>query len=89
MKLSPRLARLLSQTAAAACLTFAVIGAAAQAPAAAYPTRAITLIVPSAAGGGLDVSMRHVARRLSDSLGVPVVVENRPNVNLMLSLTPP
>ena len=84
MKLNPRLARLLSQTAAATCLTMAAIGAAAQAPAAAYPTKAITLIVPSAAGGGLDVSMRHVARRLSDNLGVPVVVENRPSVNLLV-----
>lgn len=60
--------------------------ASAQAPAksANYPARPITLVIPAAAGGGLDVSMRHVARRLSETLGVSVVVENRPSVNLLV-----
>ncbi len=42
-----------------------------------YPTRAITLIVPFAAGGGADAVARIVAQRLGDKLGQPVVVENR------------
>jgi tripartite-type tricarboxylate transporter receptor subunit TctC len=69
---------------AAAALVFA--GAvSAQTPArTAYPTKAITLVIPSAAGGGLDVAMRHVARRLSEEVGVPVVAENRPGVNLLI-----
>lgn len=58
--------------------------AAAQARAANYPNKPITLVIPAAAGGGLDVSMRHVARRLSEGLGVPVLVENRPSVNLLI-----
>ena len=58
--------------------------AGAQTRAANYPIKPITLVIPAAAGGGLDVSMRHVARRLSDGLGVPVVVENRPSVNLLI-----
>ncbi len=49
-----------------------------------YPNKPITLVVPAAAGGGLDTSMRHVARRLSENLAVPVIVENRPSVNLLI-----
>jgi tripartite-type tricarboxylate transporter receptor subunit TctC len=43
-----------------------------------YPTRAITLINPFPAGGGGDVLIRPMARRLSDALKQPVIVENRP-----------
>jgi tripartite-type tricarboxylate transporter receptor subunit TctC len=43
-----------------------------------YPTRSITLIAPWAAGGAVDVVARIVAPKLSDRLGKPVVVENRP-----------
>lgn len=49
-----------------------------------FPHKPVTLVVPSAAGGGLDVAMRHVARRAAEILGVPVVVENRPGVNLLI-----
>ena len=41
-----------------------------------YPKRAITLMVPFAAGGGIDASARVQAIRLSEMLGVPIVVEN-------------
>ena len=43
-----------------------------------YPSRQITLIVPWAAGGAVDTVARIVAPKLSDRLGKPVVVENRP-----------
>ena len=42
-----------------------------------YPTRAITLIVPYAAGGGNDVMARIVADKMSAALGQQIVVENR------------
>lgn len=42
-----------------------------------YPARALRLVVPYAAGGGLDVFNRPVAIKLSESLGQPVVIENR------------
>ena len=42
-----------------------------------YPTHAITLVVPYAAGGGNDVIARIVAERMSASLGQPIVIENR------------
>lgn len=46
--------------------------------AAEFPTRTISIIVPFAAGGGSDVQARLVAKGLSERLGKPVVVENRP-----------
>jgi tripartite-type tricarboxylate transporter receptor subunit TctC len=41
-----------------------------------YPTRAVTLIVPFAAGGPADVTGRIVAEQLSRLLGQQVIVEN-------------
>ncbi|HEY6992203.1 MAG TPA: tripartite tricarboxylate transporter substrate-binding protein [Xanthobacteraceae bacterium] len=47
-------------------------------PAAAHdwPNRPITLVVPFAAGGGIDVSVRIQAQRMSELLGQSIVVEN-------------
>lgn len=42
-----------------------------------FPNRPVKIIVPYAAGGGPDIDARKLAPRLSDALGVPVVVENR------------
>jgi tripartite-type tricarboxylate transporter receptor subunit TctC len=44
----------------------------------AYPTRPVTLVVPIAAGGGLDTAARILAEKLQDKLQQPFVVENRP-----------
>src|SRR5262245_11337709 len=43
-----------------------------------YPNRTVTLIVPWAAGGAVDTVARIVAPKLSERLGVSVIVENRP-----------
>lgn len=43
----------------------------------AYPTRAITLVVPFAAGGPTDVVARTLGASMSKTLGQPIVVENR------------
>ena len=50
----------------------------AQAQEAAWPTKPIKLVVPYTPGGGTDILGRMLGRRLSDSLGVAVVIENRP-----------
>ena len=42
-----------------------------------WPTKSITLVAPYAAGGSADTRMRLLARKLTDKLGQPVVVENK------------
>ena len=47
-------------------------------PVSAFPSRAITLIVPWPAGGATDVTMRILAELAGRQLGQSIVVENRP-----------
>lgn len=42
----------------------------------AYPAKPIRLLVPSTAGGGIDLLARMFAQRLAEQMGQPVVVEN-------------
>lgn len=50
-----------------------------------YPSRTITIVVPLAAGAGMDIITRVYAEELQKSLGKPVVVENQPGAALMLA----
>ena len=52
------------------------LGMAAAAQAQGYPTRAITLVVPFAAGGPTDTVARIVGERMRQSLGQTIVIEN-------------
>ncbi|QIL83098.1 tripartite tricarboxylate transporter substrate binding protein [Diaphorobacter sp. HDW4A] len=45
---------------------------------AAYPTRPVSLVVPFAPGGGVDLMARYISKRLEGRLGQPVIVENKP-----------
>ena len=62
----------LVRIAAAAILVALAGGAAAQD----WPTRPITLVVPFAAGGGIDVSVRIQAQHMGEILGQSIVIEN-------------
>ena len=56
----------------------AVVALCANAPAQDYPTRAIRIFIPLAAGGGGDVFTRALADELQKKWGQTVLVENRP-----------
>ena len=57
------------------CLAAVAPTASAQEP---FPSRPIKLVVPVAAGGGIDTAFRAIAPTWSEKLGVQVVVENKP-----------
>jgi tripartite-type tricarboxylate transporter receptor subunit TctC len=73
MKLSHR-RQFLHLTAGAAALPFVPRVA----PAQAYPTRPVRIIVGDAAGGAPDTVARLTGQWLSERLGAPFVIENRP-----------
>jgi len=43
-----------------------------------YPSRAVKIVVPYGVGGSADLYARYLGAKLSDNLGQPVVIENRP-----------
>src|SRR6201993_3326587 len=49
-----------------------------------YPSRAITLIIPFAAGGSNDVVGRAIGKKLTEAWGQPVVIDNRAGAGAMI-----
>ncbi len=58
-------------------LALAGLASPALAQGSAWPSRSVRLVVPTAAGGALDVVARLVAQRLTEKLGQSFVIENR------------
>jgi tripartite-type tricarboxylate transporter receptor subunit TctC len=85
-------ARALKQTAAGISrrvLLCGVSGAALVAHAAAtakdaWPQKPIRLVVPFAAGGGTDIVARMIGQALSQHLGQPVMIDNRPGASTLI-----
>ena len=67
-----------------AALSLAFAGPAAAQSAADYPNRPIRIIVPQAAGSGIDLQARTLAQKMGELWGHPGVVENRPGANAII-----
>ena len=65
----------------AALAAAALIGAAVPALAQTYPTKTITVVVPTAAGGGNDAMARTIAQKLGPLLGQTIIIDNRAGAN--------
>jgi tripartite-type tricarboxylate transporter receptor subunit TctC len=57
----------------------------AQEPASAYPSRNITLLIPYPPGGPPDVIARLLGPLVGDTLGKPIVIENRPGASTTIA----
>src|SRR5690606_17199579 len=50
-------------------------------PQSTYPTKTVRIVVPYAPGAGTDLHARAIAKRLTESLGQTVIVDNRAGAN--------
>ncbi len=50
-----------------------------------YPTKPIHVVVGFAAGGGTDILARLVGQKLSEDLGQPVVIDNKPGASSIIA----
>jgi len=74
--------RRLSSAVASLVLVFA---AALPARAQDYPAKQVTFVLPFTPGGAIDLAARFLAQQLSDRLGKPFVVENRPGAGTVVA----
>jgi tripartite-type tricarboxylate transporter receptor subunit TctC len=49
-----------------------------------YPTKPISIVIPLGAGGAMDSITRTLAEQLSQRLGQPVVIENKPGGGMVI-----
>ncbi|MEG0557994.1 MAG: tripartite tricarboxylate transporter substrate-binding protein, partial [Comamonas sp.] len=63
---------------ATGAITMAIAGMAA---AQAYPNKTVKVVIPFPPGGTLDTVGRQLAQKLSEQMGQPFIIENRPGGN--------
>src|SRR5499427_2201397 len=51
-----------------------------------FPNRPIRIVVPQAAGSGVDLQVRVIGQKLSEMFGQQIVVENRPGANAIIGM---
>ena len=49
-----------------------------------FPAKPLRIVVPYAAGGISDIATRLVAMKMSESMGQPVIVDNRPGASAII-----
>ena len=67
-----------------ACLAAAALGFAVPSAFAAYPDKAIRLVVPFAPGGGTDLVARTLGAGMSAELGQQVIIDNKPGAGTII-----
>ena len=65
----------------AVLLSAGLAGVAPPSQAQSYPSKPIRIVVPYPAGGTSDILARSIGQKLSESLGQPIVIENKPGAN--------
>jgi tripartite-type tricarboxylate transporter receptor subunit TctC len=71
--------------ASAVLVLTAITSASAQEDPAKYPTRPIRIVVGFTPGGGNDMIARIVGQKLSEDLGQPVIIDNRPGAGAIVA----
>lgn len=70
---------------AGALIAISSVAAHAQVTAGKYPSRPVKILVPLPAGSGIDVLVRALSKEFTEKTGQPLVVENKPGANTVVS----
>ncbi len=65
----------------AAFASLTLVSALAQAQVANFPTKPLKIVVPTSPGSGSDTTARYFGEQLSQALGQPVLIDNKPGAN--------
>ena len=52
---------------------------------AAFPGKALRIVVPTSPGSGSDITARYFGEQLAGALGQPVIIDNKPGANGVLA----